>query len=1615
MTEAGVSAGFSQIELENISIRRTDLDDSEPIRELIDIDREESINRVFNYAKVLHLIETSYLSITALDAEGNIIAYTAFEDHPQGMKGLTDPKHENLWEKWLNEAFDADEFDACNTLWLTYFVYNPQAGFQPKDLLKKIFQTVYTSISSLVGMLFLVRGEVEEGDTDIVFAPIQDHFSELECVNREALKSVRGIHYNSRVFFSKRVKMFPFVEIRTATQEDHDDLATIFNTQSEVLTEQHGDYFIAELIAAQSDTTKALVAQVKSKAVGLLALTTEIDVKLLQQCFDLDTYDNLLKGEFMDAVRQKREEIILERQLKAEELQRQKLKRLKEETLICNRIAHRMQLQQYMLDREVDIINQIDGFISNKDQNETLEGPESVYSLFKDWLKDFKLNQPSEFFLENPTDDPELVCSIMNETEIFLETLETFGLPAGYMNKVGHWVDWGKKQEQERSAANRRRGQMARRFQTGRGGGRRAKKGQEERKEEELKPPTYFDMAPLLKAMKRFLAPKPDTRSLLRREIEKHSDKVKALFVDDNEEVSEAEQVLNMEVLGKKINSLGGSLPADLVDTLSPLMICFAEIPFDQVVEMVTPDPNEETKQAEGSTNASGKPVAVGRKSSVVASEPQKPVEVKKLFISYGDLINSLEKLRDYDQTLTALGVIKSTEESKEEAKERSESKATSIVIAESKDHQSDISRATSSRQDQLMESFKEKELEIVDTNREYDDALQDLEDLDIIPSAPEKAHNAFCVTLFCLEEAFESRAQDFLQQAFDLFPNRDYMIITQPHVVPESSLIHTFTPVKKRPHNTFNHVLYVIHRDALMTKDIYVRRAEEEDVELFAALCSELDDQDEVIKNFTSGIDDEESKYLSFSVKVQGYLIGGFVITKNVNLEYYRSHFHIEDFIILKEHDRDCHSRLVHAIINPIFFKSMRTVLKEIMRLANKTCLYFETYEGTIIPDVYQELIHVRSRRFPHFLKRKWDHERYITASNEGNQLQDGFDRDPMDEDESHFSLSFLTKKLISEPKIVNNSRIVVVGASDTGISFIETLLSTRYLHFTNITLLAPGGLNYRNCRDGKSNLKSVSTSYTNEELARLMLEAKVRVIDARMVDIDRQQKNIFLHDDSIIAYDTLVLTIGLQDEVLQRMGYSSRGIAPVPEKKEHVEGLISIDDPFLYQHFREDGTLLNLLTNRKKKGHLVIFGSNLHSFCCIQGLLERGVPAHRITLMIPEESQFEHEDTDYLDIEDDEDREFEKYLANQPAFEYDDIVQDKIEKILEEKGIEVLKNVVLEEIKPDNNNCLDHIIVSQDGQEAARYDCRILITSGPVNIDEDVFKSIHNNGLVYNGRLVVDKNFQTTDPAIFAGGKLCEFSRKYFSDNKSRAMRLDRYSGREVGWRLALSVLDFQDPVIANLDSSVASDEIPAFYKPQGKGGVLPGGLLYHHIRACRKPKPKSIKVEGFNRADIVCDNFKGNEGHYIRFTFNNHGLIESVSYLGTEEVVVNSLWGFVGLSETYLNQLTSRYEAGVIPNVVEFLSENWAIALYHDWFSDFCYKVKTSIQERPDIQAIMEKVFEKAATGSGVTREDFDHLKVLLDDSTKKTIKEETMEYIRANMNHLPMYYIPKEEFP
>ena len=151
------------------------------------------------------------------------------------------------------------------------------------------------------------------------------------------------------------------------------------------------------------------------------------------------------------------------------------------------------------------------------------------------------------------------------------------------------------------------------------------------------------------------------------------------------------------------------------------------------------------------------------------------------------------------------------------------------------------------------------------------------------------------------MEAAVDSRSKDFLKYAFELYPERDYLIVTQPHTVPENALLSKFTLVKKKLSNTFSHVLYIIHRDFLLEQNISMTRTEKTDfegiTELLYSMPSESGESSEqILANIRDATERHDSKWLAYSARVEDSIVATFIISKDVNLDYYKSHFHVQD-----------------------------------------------------------------------------------------------------------------------------------------------------------------------------------------------------------------------------------------------------------------------------------------------------------------------------------------------------------------------------------------------------------------------------------------------------------------------------------------------------------------------------------------------------------------------------------------------------------------------------------------------------------------------------------------------------------------------------------------------
>lgn len=326
---------------------------------------------------------------------------------------------------------------------------------------------------------------------------------------------------------------------------------------------------------------------------------------------------------------------------------------------------------------------------------------------------------------------------------------------------------------------------------------------------------------------------------------------------------------------------------------------------------------------------------------------------------------------------------------------------------------------------------------------------------------------------------------------------------------------------------------------------------------------------------------------------------------------------------------------------------------------------------------------------------------------------------------------------------------------------------------------------------------LRAMSTSYSLEEVRNLMLDARTTVIDAKMVKLDKKEKRILIDKNAYVPFDILVLCVGLIDTLLQNEQLISCGLANSPyyKDKQYIEGVYSIDDPYLYQQFAVDSPNIKLLQRKKKPQNITIYGRTPHTVAFVSGLVNRGVAPERIYFVCPgsNRGRVQHFETnqermDYeaqliSDPDTFEDGNVEKVVIDhlrtlgvhvelgfefyefegnpcrgikfrKKADNYEELEEDikkkraEIQIKLQEMGNRLTEELSEEEEDEDKISPEKEIELLQQQQWKELYTpCAFFITSGTIDIDREIFNIIHENGLVYNGRLIVKSNFQTTE----------------------------------------------------------------------------------------------------------------------------------------------------------------------------------------------------------------------------------------------------------------------------
>ncbi|XP_013367639.1 PREDICTED: cilia- and flagella-associated protein 61 isoform X1 [Chinchilla lanigera] len=855
-------------------------------------------------------------------------------------------------------------------------------------------------------------------------------------------------------------------------------------------------------------------------------------------------------------------------------------------------------------------------------------------------------------------------------------------------------------------------------------------------------------------------------------------------------------------------------------------------------------------------------------------------------------------------------------------------------------------------------------------------------------------APSVFCIQLFCIDEKYEARSLDFMNFVFSLFPDKNFCIISVPQLTPEFVLIQNFMKVIPFNDCTLQHDLYVFHRAGLF-KSINIRLANSADTPGVEQLVSSLMLSRSILEDLAqyneARRDPDGTPLRAFVAEVAEQVVGIAVIRNETDIEYIRSHYNIEDFIYFSHHQRDEHGRLHHLAMNPAFRHYTKFFLKEILRLDSKTCLYYPVYpqprDGKIavfqlqspyahsLTSALHYLVPVRPRRQIVYPLEKLG----INAPSKA-----------VSKDALGYALNHTNRKLTLEPKITVNARIVVVGASSVGISFLETLVFCSHLKFNNLTLISTHGLPGKKLL-GNEQRKFLASDhcFNDKDYALMSLCSWVNVVVGRMTGIDRAAKHVVVSKDKAVPYDHLILCTGQQYQVPCPTGAD---ISQHPTNREvpdsskiRYSGQIPCN---LFMLNDEEDCVKALTWIRSNsivtEGNVIVYGNTIDTYTTVETLLSLGVRGSCIYLVCtPPKSMVP--------------------CINNHA------VESAVEEALQAAGVTTFRDAILAQwnqgLHPDPIHCASFTTPTKPFQ----LQCAMFFSFCEKNVDYETFKALNDACLVYDGRLVIDTNFHTNDIAIRAAGPLTKFSNRYYANDWTHS----NFSSKEVGFQLAATMLNLFDPTLEPVIEPPADLDrlIPMYKGAKIQGGILPGSYHYLHITKPAITTPLEVqKAQSDFGSEIVTGCAKS--GTYFRIHINKYEMVEDITCLSHEPFPVSNYIRLFGQHEQALNDLCARYNSDRITDLYSYFTEPWCMALLHDRFIDLrkeLRQVLASEQEegRPSIEQLARQIEEEEIS----LKEPRKYLRKVFQETIYRPLVEKSiLDYLHYNRYHLPMYAWP-----
>ncbi|XP_022909458.2 cilia- and flagella-associated protein 61-like isoform X1 [Onthophagus taurus] len=831
---------------------------------------------------------------------------------------------------------------------------------------------------------------------------------------------------------------------------------------------------------------------------------------------------------------------------------------------------------------------------------------------------------------------------------------------------------------------------------------------------------------------------------------------------------------------------------------------------------------------------------------------------------------------------------------------------------------------------------------------------------------------NAYSIEIIAVAKTHAFAVTLLFLASYECFPDFDYCLLSLPCNEPTPPILKKFIRAHTRRDVTMPDELYVSHKLSVMGR-FSAREAYSADSCFIYELMGSHKSA-KLADLFSKSIHAQHTSLRTYVFLCNSRIIGFSILNQEYDIEYIRTHFYCKESLADMQLGSMDYGHILYFTILPIFEKTALFFLQELHRLSEYSKLFYTLDpQPKFVPCIIAEMTLVLPIQIGELKVNKESYYEIPASLKECRPVA---------------TLFISTPSLCGRPKFEINTRIVVVGASDVGLSFIIALLiksnTGKQLIYNNITVVSAHGVNRSHTL---TRFIPISSNINKWTLDMHGLSAYVDIVEGIMTGINRAEKTITVSNNKI-CYDILILTCGVQFQIPKRVLEARKKRIEYPENVFIIN--TEVDASLCLERLQKAWS--------RNQSNVIVYGHSLNAFCCISTLLYMGLPENYLVFVDHVPAHEYHQS------------------GRIPIFK-DHAIEEAVLAGLKQRGVRMYRGYLytwdydeLDRIKSVTFEC-------SNGTRRITLDCLALFVYEKKYICQTSLQAFQNAGLVFDGALVITPNFQTNDPFIFAAGTCTKYHKRYHAETNCHKF----YNQGEIGRVLANMIADYlvtgklNDPFkIYRCDSEKHDYYVPEYVEPVYVNCILPGGVNYLCVR-----NPGYLSHCGiYNQGELIstgCPHNLDGTG-YCRLHINSYGIIDEISCLSKEPISVLNFLNVWGKHNVLFKKLVTRYKVGEINNFLAYFNGDEFSAIYNYMFPHLWDNLTRMLISRPPDKykkCLIDDIIHIYKMNNEKKFKKIHHqlIKALFSGSVyEENVVKMTLNFLEEQIFSLPMYTHP-----